>query len=190
MTSPQRRLLPSVLELFRQRDPECAVLLVGSVQRRYERPASDIDLLVIVRDDVQADPAWTQRWEHRGARSFTIHLSGFELCTFFATLSAMERWLTETPFHMYPFSQGEILQDPAGVARRLQSFAQGYFKKHPELAQAWEKQLAAHKQVKLTGVDANGFYRTPEGTLAKYMTLDVFSAHISKLAGSAARGQA
>ena len=188
MTSPQRRLLPSVLELFKQRDPGCAVVLVGSVQRGYERPASDIDLIVIVRDDVQADAAWTQRWEHRGARSFTIHLSGFELCTFFATRSAVERWLTETPFHMYPFSQGEILQDPVGVARRLQAFAQDYFRKHPKLAATWEQQLAAHKQVKLTGLDARGFYRTSEGTLAKYMTLDAFSAHISKLAGSAGQG--
>ncbi|MFH1184758.1 MAG: hypothetical protein V1755_06920 [Chloroflexota bacterium] len=179
----QKQMLPAIVDTFTALDPACAILLVGSVQHGYERPGSDIDIIAIVHDTIQTDPAqWQVRWEHRGVKSLTGNEGGVELCVFFAPISAFERWLTETPHHMYPFSRGEILHDPEGLAGRYQAVARGYFEAHPAIAEEWEAQLQAHKQVKLTGRDENGCYRTAEGHLRKYLTLDAFAAHMSELA--------
>jgi hypothetical protein len=179
----QRQILPAVVARFAALDPACAVVLVGSVQHGYERPGSDIDLLAIVHDGIQVNPSeWQVRWENRGVKSLTGNEEGVELCVFFAPIGGFERWLGETPYHMYPFSRGEILHDPEGLAKRYQAAARKYFAAHPTIAEEWEAQLQAHKQVKLTGRDEDGFYRTREGQLRKYLTLDAFAARISKLA--------
>jgi hypothetical protein len=179
----QRELLPTAVTRFTTLDPACALLLVGSVQHGYERPGSDIDLIAIVHDTIQTDPTqWHVRWENRGVKSLTGNAEGVELCVFFAPINGFERWLTETPHHMYPFSRGEILHDPEGLARRYQAAARAYFRAHPAMAEEWEAQLKAHKQVKLTGLDENGCYRTNEGQLRKYLTLNEFAAHMSELA--------
>jgi hypothetical protein len=175
-------MLPAVVKKFAAIDPACAIVLVGSVQRGYEQPGSDIDILVIVRDGIQLDPAeWQMRWENRGVRSLSRTMDGIELCVFFAPLSGFKRWITETPYHMYPFSQGEILHDPDGLAKRYQAVARMYFVDHRALAEEWEAQLEAHKQVKLKGRDEFGFYRAADGQRKKYRTLDEFAAHMSEL---------
>ena len=60
--------------------------------------------------------------------------------------------------------------------------AREYFATHPAIAEAWEDQLKAHKQVKLTGRDKDGCFRTAEGEIRKYRTLDEFAAHILEMA--------
>lgn len=182
-TSKQRELLPRAVARLAALDPACGVLLIGSVQHGYERPGSDIDLMAIVHDGIRFDPAeWQVRWENRGAHSIAAPEQGVELCVFFAPVSGLERWLAETPYHMYPLSRGEILADPDGLARRCQAAARRYFDEHPALAREWEAQLEAHRQVKLTGRAADGFYRTDDGHRRKYLTLDAFAAHISEMA--------
>lgn len=180
--SRQRALIPTVMARFVAIDPGCSIVLVGSVQRGYERPESDIDLLVIVHDGVQFDPVkWEVRWENRGAKSLDGVVEGIHACVFFASVSGLERWITETPHHMYPFSQGEVLRDPEGLVARLQPIAREYFRLHPAIAEEWEAQLQAHKLVKLNGRDENGFYRASDGQRRRYKTLDEFAGHISNL---------
>ena len=181
--SRQRELLPAVVARLATMDPACSILVIGSIRYHYERPESDIDVIAIVHDGIQVDATeWQVSWENRGIKSLVGNVAGVHVGVFFASISGLERWLRETPYHMYPFSRGEILRDPEGLAERYQAVAKGYFEAHPRIAEEWETQLQSHKQVKLAGRDKDGLYRTADGQLRKYLTLDEFAARITNLA--------
>ena len=183
--SKHREILPEVIKRLAAVDPGCGVVVIGSVQYGYERPDSDLDLLAVVHEAAANGLSdWKVAWESRGVRELETEIKKILVQVFFAPVSGLERWLTETPYFMYPFSQGELLHDPQGLAAHYQLSARKYFEERPAVASEWSAQLQAHKQVKLTGRDKEGFYRTETGELKKYLSLGEFCSRIAEVAAA------
>ena len=181
--SRQREVLPAAIERLTAADPDFGLAVIGSVQHGYERPDSDVDLIAVVREGAEFDGReWTVKWENRGARCIEAPIRGVTVQVFFAPCSGLDRWIRETPHFMYPFSDSEVLRDPRGVAQGFRNTARRYFGDHPAVADAWRAQLRAHKRVKLEGLDGDGMYRTEDGRLEKYLTLDAFCSRIADMA--------
>ena len=148
--SRQRELLPRLIELVLSIEPECGIVLIGSVSSGYERPESDVDLFVVTRGSERLPiPDSKVLHEEEGMTLVESQVDG--LIVHFACWPAyaLARSLAATPHVFYPFSQGEILIDPAGLAHKHQDIAREYFKGNPRIAKLWAKQLGELRRHKL-----------------------------------------
>jgi len=135
--SRHRDILPEVVEILAQKHPECAIVLVGSVRRGTERPDSDLDLAIIVPEDCKKRT--DQTWRHKGIL----------MCLCYLGRDWMDQTLREQPYVFWPFSLGEVLHDPYGVAAGFQQRAGAFFAEHPDIVELWKKNLAQHSASKL-----------------------------------------
>ena len=131
-----RDILPEVVTILAQKHPGCAIVLVGSVRRGTERPDSDLDLAIIVPEDCKkrTDRSWRYK--------------GILMCLCFLGREWMDQTLTNQPYVFWPFSLGEILHDPDGVAQAYQRRAQAFFARNPDVVDLWRENLAQHSASK------------------------------------------
>jgi hypothetical protein len=166
-----RLLLAEVVERLRRSEMECGVILFGSVQRSEERPDSDLDLCLVVRNRCDLrdfDPTVLHR--EKGMTLFESRLEGVVVHFACWPTEALEKAVSEEPFTYYPLARGQIVCDPHGLATRFQRRLQEYFREHPAVASAWEEQLAAFRQ-----------YKAGTASSLQYAEWGDFAAHIGEL---------
>ena len=167
-TSRHRILITEIVERLRQSEMECGVILIGSVQTGQERPDSDLDLCLVARDrcDLQSFAPRVLHSE-KGMTLFESRIKGVIVHFACWSTEAFERAVSEEPFTFYPLARGEIVHDAGGLARRFQPRLQEYFRAHPALSAAWDKQISALRRHKAG----------TEGTLT-YAEWGEFAAHL------------
>lgn len=153
VASRQRQLLPALVSEIRAADPQCGIVLQGSVQHGLEREWSDIDLTVVVSPEFLAAP--------RHNRLITPENAGrmIRVCDEATQLNIDINWYdaaqlrtdfeTKDAKHFFIFCYGEILHDPLGLAAACQKAGRRYFDTHPVVAEAWVKQNAELRRRKL-----------------------------------------
>ena len=168
--SKHQDLLDELTHEIVKADPDCGVVLQGSVADGCERPDSDIDLFVVcsttnpnLNDYIQSDNRGNMK--AKGPTEGIVVDIGWEYCEALAGTiqkNGAAGW--------FMFSQGRIVRDPKGLARRCQDAMHAWFKAHPTIAQAWAKQ---HEDVRRRKTD-------PSHPLA-YPTFHDFFAHVREL---------
>ena len=153
--SIQRSVLPQVVDYVRGQVPGCGILLTGSVRYGYERPTSDIDLLMAVADKNQVQlPGATQTHETDTACVTNFHMEERRVEVVYFEFSYLEE-VEEKPWRSYTIYQAEILHDPDGRLQRCQSALGLWFRCHPRITEVWEKQLASCRQYVAEGRPPN-----------------------------------
>ncbi|GEM_PF-2784919 len=162
--SIQREIVTRMIGDLPKRFPECGILLAGSVQRGEERPDSDLDLFVVFPGDGAV------RLEHEES------CEGIKVDLAVLPEDAFQREVKQHWFRFWMFSRAEIVHDPAGIAKRSQDLVLSYFRRHPNIDQAWEEQL---KKVRHHKKDRN--------YLPEYPTWDGFAERIGEMLGESGR---
>ena len=130
-----RDIIPEVVEILVKQHPGCAIVLVGSVRRGTERPDSDLDLALIVPKNCKKE---SDHWKYKGV----------VLCLCFLGAKWMGESLTTAPYVFWPFSRGEILHDPDGIALAYQDRAKEFFAQNPGVVDLWQSKLSQHSASK------------------------------------------
>jgi hypothetical protein len=138
--SKHQDILNKLIHEIVKADPLCGVVLQGSVAAGCERPDSDIDLFVVCstttprfNDYIQSDNRGNMR--AKGPIEGIIVDIGWECCESLAT--TIER---KGAAGWFMFSQGIIIHDPQGLAKRCQDAMHAWFEENPSIARAWAKQ--------------------------------------------------
>jgi predicted nucleotidyltransferase len=142
-----QEILPQLVEICTAIDPECGVVLIGSVARGVERANSDIDLNILFPGDecvvgVHRYIAADNRWQLQ----VKDQIEGIRIDVAWETEQALlERVSGDGAACCWPFSQGQVLYDPLGVAARPLNIAQAWFAAHRAVAERYEAEYAAAK---------------------------------------------
>ncbi len=135
--SKHKKILPLLIKKISQEYVNSGILLGGSVQGGYERPDSDIDVLVVLAGD----------GEIRTDQSHKI--GDIKTHIVYLPVKAMQEAQNKQPILFYLLSICRIIHDPRGIARRYQEMARKYFRDNPDIAQAWDEQTEKIKRHKL-----------------------------------------
>lgn len=148
--SPQRKALSSVVVSVRQLHPKVAIFLIGSVARGVERSRSDIDInLLFPGAELPPVPSRyvgeDNRWQlvaKEKRQGLTIDVA-WEV-----EASLRERLLGNEAQECWPFSWGEAIWDPSGIATECLTLARNWFDAHPEVARQrqWAYDRAKNRQ--------------------------------------------
>ena len=179
----QRNILPQVLERVRQDAPECAVALTGSVRYGYERPDSDIDLLVAV-PDFRATEFQDAKLSHETdeARVANFFVGDIRVEVVYFDFAYFDQ-VQQSPWRSYTLCQAEILHDPHRRFTRCQVALREWFQAHPDITSLWEKQLQMCREYALTG-------RPPDRkTVLTFPRWEDFAQHVDALVQAEAARQ-
>ena len=150
--SKQRDILPKVLNLVLQQIPDAAVFLGGSVSLGYERPDSDLDIMVVVPNlDAAYFPKGKVTSETQYAKVIDAIFEGVRLDLVFLTPSFLEEKLVRRPWRGYYFTKLEIIHDPEGIIHSYQSQITPWFDSHPDIVEIWKKWMTQRKARALSG---------------------------------------
>jgi len=171
----QRNILPQVLERVRQDAPDCAIGLTGSVRYGYQRPDSDIDLMIAVGDfratEFQGAKLSHETDEARVANFFVGDIRVEVVYFDFAYLDEVQ----QTPWRCYTLCQAEILHDPEERFTRCQDVLREWFQAHPNITSVWQQQLQMCREYALTG-------RPPDRkTVLTFPGWEDFAKHVDAL---------
>jgi len=148
--SKHQEILPRIVDLIRQVDPACGIVLFGSVAAGRERPESDLDLLVVGHQYKEIRFAdFRVVHEENGMGLVRGHIEGITVDLACWPAGLLARSMTATPYMFYPFSLGKILHDPDGLARQHVQTARDYFHANRDIADAWAEQLAKFRRHQL-----------------------------------------
>ena len=151
--SPQREILPQVMQAILGHHPDCSIVLIGSVARREERPEnSDIDLNIFLsRDDVSSP--WVSP-ENRWQLQVKSVMDGIRIDVAWETFDFLNRHLdTEGPFWILSF--GEILHDPSQRVEPCLQRARQWASEHAELCDSIESDFRIAKAKQLAKYRSN-----------------------------------
>jgi predicted nucleotidyltransferase len=162
--SIQRDVLARMTTTLARRYPGCGILVAGSVQRGEERPDSDLDLFVVYPGD------GTVHLEHETSPE------GVKVDVALFPETGFLRQVPEEWHKFWMFSRAEIVYDPTGIARRNQGVALTYFRRHPDVDAAWERQIEEVRK-----------HKAEPSYLPRYPTWDEFARHVETLVASAGR---
>jgi len=163
--SIQREIVTRMIGDLPKRFPACGILVAGSVQRGEERPDSDLDLFLVFPGDGAV------RLEHEESREgIKVDLAVFPECGF-------QREVKQKWFNFWMFSRAEIVYDPNGIAKRNQELALSYFGSHPDVDQAWVRQMSEVRR-----------HKADRTYLPEHPTWDGFAKHIEKMVAEQAGG--
>jgi len=134
-------ILPGIVEHIRQADPECGVVLFGSVAEGKQRPDSDLDLFVISRERTEVRFAdSTVAHEEDGMQLIRGHVQGIRVDLACWPVGPLEKALASALYLFYPISLGRILHDPDGLAQHYLGVMRDYFQENPAIVDAWVEQ--------------------------------------------------
>jgi len=152
--SKQREIAERVAQAIAAFDPQCSILLTGSIGRSEERPDSDIDMNVVserYNEIHQSFPcedhkvlAHIEQW---GLRLDEVRVEGIKIdlhaCTPENCLAASKY----VPFLAY--GQPLVLRDPTGILAEAKQNIDAYYADHPEILEAWKKQMDEFQPVRI-----------------------------------------
>lgn len=156
--SIQRDIVSRMTKKLPIRFPGCGVLVAGSVQRREERPDSDLDLFVVFPGDGQL--GLTHETSPEGIK---IDLALFPE-------DAFRRQVESEWFNFWMFSRAEIVHDRTGIAKRNQDIVLAYFSRHPNIDSAWVEQMEEVRR-----------HKADRSYIPEFPTWGDFSQHVSTL---------
>jgi predicted nucleotidyltransferase len=171
--SKQRAALEHLIERCRQADPNCGVLLQGSVARGDERPESDIDLTVVL--SISEPLAYNEVIARENRYGMIrIHLDEWDVDVDVNWLTAdelLEIVRTRGATDWWMFYRGAAVHDPAGHAGRCHEAISNWFDRNPNVADAWSLQQAEVEKRKLD-----------PGHPIRFETQPAFCAHLREIA--------
>jgi len=170
--SKQRDILPEVVEYVSKANPGCGIILHGSVQHGYERSDSDVDLFAVINE---GDHTWFD---------LDVQVGGVHVQVCYWPVVPLRKALEKEPYAFYSFAYGELLYDPAGVAKRYQHKARDYFSKYPDLIEVWKSQLEDVRKMRMSGRYENGHFRPGPDADPNHMWWDDFAEHLRQVVGS------
>jgi len=140
--TPQRRILPEVMDDILLHHPDCSVILIGGVARSEERPdSSDLDLNLFI--DEHTESPWVRadnRWQLQKIRV----MGGVTIDVAWETFGFLETHLeTDGPFWILSF--GEIVRDPSGRVEPCLRRARKWAAEHPDVCATMEAQYREGK---------------------------------------------
>ena len=169
-----RQALERVIEALERDNPDCAVLLAGSVHRGTEHPGSDIDMCVVV-PDIGVLKADFGQVEHSTPRLRVVQarLEGVAVtltCWGPDLLDEMVR----APWRNYLFAKAGLLRDPLGIAGEAQRAINEWFGANPAVEVLWTEQERKHARCK------SALRRGREASL-EFASWDAFADHVDRL---------
>jgi len=135
--SRHKEILPLLIKKISQEHVNSGILLGGSVQGGYERPDSDIDVLVLLEGDGEIRTDQSQKIED--IKTHIVYLP----------VKALPEARQKQPVLFYLLSVCQIIHDPCGIARQYQEMARQYFRDNPDMARDWAEQTEKIKHQKL-----------------------------------------
>lgn len=174
--SKQRDILQKVLQIILKQMPDASVFLAGSVNFGYERPESDLDICVAVPGlEGVGFPGGILAWQDDGIRGLDATLDGVRLDLVIGTRSYIEQWSVRKPWNGYYLMRVEIVHDPSGFIRSVQTRIAPWFDSHKDIAAFWEQWIAERRMRAITN-------RQQEGELVrKFPTIWDVWAHLDPL---------
>jgi len=155
--SRQCDILPRLLDQILEIVPDGAVYLSGSVSFGYERPESDVDIIVVVPDIAATHfPGGKVKSQTQQAKVVDAVFDDVRLDMVFVALEFVEQELVQKPWRGYYFAQLRILHDPRGIIRSAQSRIARWFDDHPDLVVIWEEWMAQRKTRAVSGGKQQG----------------------------------
>jgi len=133
-------VLPIVVAKIVEADPDCGIVVQGSVAEGSERPDSDLDLFVVCST---SQPAWNDliQQDNCGRMRIKGPVEGIELDIGWQEVEKLASTVKQNgAAGWWMLSQGAITRDPAGHARRCQTLMRDWFATHPHVTAAWAKQ--------------------------------------------------
>lgn len=120
-------------------DPDCSILLVGSLARGEEREDSDIDLHVCLSREPEHrnDLIGEHNYQHMHV---CTERQGIKIDIGWRLLDSLEREWSRPNVHYY-FMIGKSIRDPSGGQARWLDIQRRWLDQRPWLEEIWEHQL-------------------------------------------------
>jgi len=130
------KIVNEIIEEYKKDKSTLAITLFGSLARGEEREDSDVDIEIISED--------AKKWElKQDDERYGIKID-LVICPKKHLLHQFEKY----PYLCYDYLGEKIIYDPKGFMKDLKEKLKGYFDKHPEVVEFWEKKLKIMKENK------------------------------------------
>jgi len=145
-----REILPRLVDVIATADPDCGIMLQGSVAAGCERPTSDFDFYVIVRNaDTVAFNRFITPQNQGGMKLVDSRFEGIAVNIGWSGVEGVLRSVEqEGAGGSWMFYCGEIVHDPKGLAKRCWDAMDHWFQKHPRILHAWREQQEEVRRAK------------------------------------------
>ncbi len=169
-----RHVLDQVMEMLQRDDPECGVLLTGSVLRGTEHAESDIDLFAAV-PDINGFTGAFGEVVHATAQVRVIQacLDGISV-TLTCCDSGLLDEMVRTPWRNYLFAKAAILRDPLGLIEKTQQAINEWFAANPAVEAIWIEQQRKHGECKSAICQG-------DNASLEFPSWDAFADHVDNL---------
>ncbi|HUT61318.1 MAG TPA: nucleotidyltransferase domain-containing protein [Phycisphaerae bacterium] len=172
-----RQVLQQVVETLQQGNPQCAVLLAGSILRGTEDSQSDIDLFVVV-PEINSFRAVLGRVVHSTdhVRVVQEQIEGIPV-TMTCFDSALLRDMVRQPWRNYLFAKAGVLRDPLGIVGETQRAINEWYAAHPAVTAIWTEQEGRHAESKAA-------LRQGRQAALEFRSWEAFANHVDSLVRS------
>ena len=140
MAKIHKKIINEIVEEQKKNSKVIAINLFGSVAEGKERSDSDVDIEIIINEG--------KEWNWIKQNKYGVHID-FVKCSKNHLLHQIEKY----PYLCYDYLSEKIIYDPKGFMKDLKEKLKGYFDKHPEVVEFWEKKLKIMKENKAKGQD-------------------------------------
>ncbi|MCC7409107.1 MAG: nucleotidyltransferase domain-containing protein [Phycisphaeraceae bacterium] len=172
--SQHRQALDRVLDVIRQKHPDCGVLLTGSVLRGAEHAGSDVDLFAVAPDLERFEAGVGHVvFANEHVKVVQSRMEDIPVTITCCDVTLLESMIRE-PWRNYLFSKARILYDPLGVVRDAQARIEQWFKNNPAVERLWLQQAQKHAECKAA-------LREGREAVLTFPSWDAFADHVDDL---------
>ena len=141
MGEVHQKIVNEIVEEYKKDKSTLAVTLFGSLARGEERDDSDVDIEIISES--------AKKWELLKDKRY-----GIDIDLVIRPKKHLLHQFEKYPYLCYDYLSEKIIYDPKGFMKDLKNKLKGYFDKHPEVVEFWEKKLKIMKENKAKGQDS------------------------------------
>ena len=141
MREVHQKIVNEIVAEYKKDKSTLSITLFGSLARGEEREDSDVDIEIVSED--------AKKWElKQDDERYRIKID-LVICPKKHLLHQVEKY----PYLCHDYLSEKIIYDPKGFMKDLKEKLKGYFDKHPEVVEFWEKKLKIMKENKAKGQD-------------------------------------
>tara|TARA_Y100000310_G_C20296719_1_gene629768 strand:- start:52 stop:558 length:507 start_codon:yes stop_codon:yes gene_type:complete len=140
MREVHQKIVNEIVEEYKKDKSILAITLFGSLVRGEEREDSDVDIEIISED--------AKEWKLLKDKKY-----GIDIDLQITPKNDLLKNFKKYPFLQYSYLNQKTLYDPKGFLKEFTQKLKGYFDKHPEVVEFWEKKLKIMKENKAKGQD-------------------------------------